>query len=62
MPKIEQFLKKRKLWRCLTKDNRERIEAFLDEGYPLNKFIDRLEFERLFLLERGKSSVFAVPE
>lgn len=61
LPNRDQFIKK-KLWRGLTKDTRDRVETFLDEGYPLNKFITRLEFERQFLLERAKAYVCAVPE
>ena len=40
---------KRKLWQGLTQESRSRLEGFLDEDYPLNKFIDRVEHERQWL-------------
>ncbi|KAG0715288.1 hypothetical protein GWK47_012288 [Chionoecetes opilio] len=43
---------KRKLWYGLPVASREKLEGFLDEGYPLKKFIDRLEHERQLLEER----------
>ncbi len=61
MPSRHQLAKK-KLCRGLTKDPTDELEACLDEGDPLNKFIDRLEFERQFLVDRSKSFVGAVPK
>ncbi|RUM27881.1 MAG: hypothetical protein DSY42_09270 [Aquifex sp.] len=40
---------KRKLWHGLPQESKERLEAFLDEDYPLHKFIDRVEHERQML-------------
>ena len=40
---------KRKLWQGLTQKSKSRLEGFLDEDYPLNRFIDRVEHERLWL-------------
>ena len=40
---------KRKLWQGLTQESKNRLEGFLDEDYPLKRFIDRVEHERLWL-------------
>ena len=48
---------KRKLWQGMPKDCQRRLEAFLEEGYPLNKFIDRVEHERQILLANPSASV-----
>ncbi|KAG0713112.1 hypothetical protein GWK47_016924 [Chionoecetes opilio] len=53
---------KRKLWYGLPPESRERQEGFLDEGYPLKKFIDRLEHERQLLEERHIPRVNMIPE
>ena len=42
---------KRKIWHGLTKSTKERLKGFLDEKYPLNKFIDWVEHDRQILLE-----------
>ncbi|KAG0709960.1 hypothetical protein GWK47_023746 [Chionoecetes opilio] len=53
---------KRKLWYGLPPESRERLEGFLDEGYPLKKFMDRLEHERQLLEERHTPRVNMIPE
>lgn len=40
---------KRKLWKGMPKMSKEKLEGFLEEHYPLHKFTDRLEHERLYL-------------
>ncbi|XP_045111714.1 uncharacterized protein LOC123504873 [Portunus trituberculatus] len=40
---------KRKLWQGLTQEAKAGLEGFLDENYPLNKFIERVEHERQWL-------------
>ncbi len=40
---------KRKLWQGLPQEAKARLEGFLDEDYPLNKFVDRVEHERQWL-------------
>ncbi|KAG0720343.1 hypothetical protein GWK47_006833 [Chionoecetes opilio] len=52
---------KRKLWYGLPVASREKLEGFLDEGYPLKKFIDRLEHERQLLEERHTPKVNMIP-
>lgn len=37
---------KRKICQGLPKNVGRKVEAFLDEDYPLNKFLDRVEHER----------------
>ncbi len=40
---------KRKLWQGLPQEAKARLEGFLDEDYPLGKFVDRVEHERQWL-------------
>ncbi len=40
---------KRKLWQGLTPEVKSRLEGFLEEDYPLHRFIDRVEHERQWL-------------
>lgn len=40
---------KRKLWQGLSPAAKVKLEGFLDEDYPLSKFIDRIEHERMWL-------------
>ena len=61
IPNRDQFIK-RKLWKGLTRDARERIEGFLEETYPLSKFLERLEHERQFLLDRDIPGIRKVTE
>ena len=42
---------KRKICHGLPPQTRSKLEAFLEETYPLKKFIERVEYERQFLLE-----------
>ncbi|KAG0712106.1 hypothetical protein GWK47_019181 [Chionoecetes opilio] len=51
LPNRDKIIK-RKLWYGLPPESRERLEEFLDEGYPLKKFMDRHEHERQLLEER----------
>lgn len=48
---------KRKIWQGLPKDSRDRIEGYLEEEYPLNKFVDRVEYERHAILTLHAPSV-----
>ena len=61
IPSKDQLIK-RKLWRGMALEAKEKLETFLGEGYPLNKFIDRVEFERQFLLGRAPQFVCTVPD
>ena len=49
---------KRKLWQGMPKESQRRLEAFLEEDYPLNKFIDRVEHERQILLAHPSAQVY----
>ena len=49
-PNRNKYLK-RKVWQSLLRDLKDKLEGFLDEAYPLNKFLDRVEYQRLLLLE-----------
>ncbi len=53
---------KRKLWNGMPRTSRFRLEGFLEEGYPLPKFIDRLEHERLTLLASSSPGVYRIPK
>ncbi len=48
---------KRKLWYGLPRESKEKLDGFLDENYPLQKFIDRLENKRQQLEERHTPQV-----
>ncbi len=52
-----------KNWHGLTKEAKERLEGFLDEDYPLNKFIDKVfvEHERQLLIEVHTPMVHHIP-
>ena len=52
---------KRKLWHGLPRESREKLEGFLEEGYPLNKFLERLEHERQILEAQRCDQVNMVP-
>ncbi|KAG0724109.1 hypothetical protein GWK47_041311 [Chionoecetes opilio] len=52
---------KRKLWYGLPVPSREKLEGFLDEGYPLKKFLDRIEHERQILEERPIQRINMIP-
>ncbi|XP_050733579.1 uncharacterized protein LOC127007076 [Eriocheir sinensis] len=45
LPNKEKAIK-RKLWSGLPSEAKGRVEGFLDESFPLNKFVDRVEHER----------------
>lgn len=54
---------KRKICHGLPKNVGRKVEAYLDEDYPLNKFLDRVEHERQFLLEgSGTNKVWQTAE
>lgn len=61
LPNRDKTIKK-KLWQGLTQDAKERLEGFLDEDYPLAKFIDRVEHERQRLEASHSSPLFRVKE
>lgn len=52
---------KRKLWHGLPPSSKEELEGFLDEGYPLKKFIDRLEHKCHILEMSHAPQVYMVP-
>lgn len=52
----------RKLWHGLPQAAKTRVKAFLDENYPLSKFMDRVEHERQLLLDKHAPRVLRVPE
>ena len=39
------------MWQGLPRDLKDKLEGFLDEAYPLNKFLDRVEYQRQLFLE-----------
>ncbi len=41
---------------------REKVEGFLDEDYPLNKYLDRVEYQRQLWLESHLPPVNQVKE
>ncbi len=49
LPDREKAIK-RKLWNGLPKEARNTVECFLDEKYPLNMFVNRVEHVRQFLV------------
>ena len=49
---------KRKLWQGMPKESQKRLEAFLEEDYPLTKFIDRVEHERQILIAHPSAQVY----
>ena len=49
-PNRNKYLK-RKVWQGLPRDLKEKLEGFLDEAFPLNKFLDRVEYQRQLFLE-----------
>ncbi len=56
------FTFKRKLWQGLPKMSKERLKDFLEDDYPLQKFTDHLELERLYLEASNGSNVWQIPE
>ncbi len=48
LPNRDKIIK-RKLWQGLPQEPKTRLEGFLDEDYPLDKFVDRVEQERQWL-------------
>lgn len=55
-------LSKEKQWKGFAKKARGKLEHFLKEGYSLNKFIDRLEHQRQFLINTSVSNIGKVNE
>ena len=53
---------KRKLWHGLPRESREKLEGFLEEEYPLNKFLERLEHERQILEAQKPNQVYRIPK
>ena len=58
-PNKDQTIK-RKICQGLPLPARNKLEAFLEETYPLKKFIERVEYERQFLLEGPPCDLFHV--
>ncbi len=52
---------KRKLWRGFPQNIRQKMEAFLEDDYPLQKFLDRVEHERQFLIDRHTPTIHNIP-
>ena len=48
LPNRDKCIKK-KLWQGLPPTAKAKLEGFLDEDYPLSKFLDRIEHERMWL-------------
>ncbi len=48
LPNRDKLIK-RKLWQCFPQEAQAKIEGFLDEDYPLDKFVDRVEHQRQLL-------------
>ena len=48
---------KRLIWHGLPRELKERIEGFLDEEYPLTRFLDRVEYQRQMYLQTNPSNV-----
>ena len=42
---------KRKIWRGLPREVKERTEGFLEEDYPLKKFMERVDYQRQLWLD-----------
>ena len=53
---------KRKICQGLPVYVKSKLEAFLEETYPLSKFLERVEHERQFLLEKSSCDLFKVTE
>ena len=53
---------KRLIWHGLPKELKDRVEAFLDEDYPLARFLDRVEYQRQMYLQTHLSNVNRVKE
>ena len=58
-PNKDQIIK-RKICQGLPLQTKNKLEAFLEETYPLKKFIERVEYERQFLLEAPGCDLFHV--
>lgn len=61
IPYTEQ-LTRRKLWKGLPRENRDKLDNFLKEDYPFTKFLNRLEHERQFLIHRYAPNIRKVEE
>ncbi len=60
LPNRDKMIK-RKIWQGLTQEAKSKLEGFLDEDYPLTKFIERVEHERQWLeATRASSSLYSV--
>lgn len=53
---------KRLIWHGLPRELRDRVEGFLDEEYPLARFLDRVEYQRQMYLQTNLSSVNRIKE
>ena len=61
LPDRDKIIKK-KLWQGLTPESKARLEGFLDETYPLSKFIDRVEHERQWLEAKQTVPLYRVKD
>lgn len=61
LPNRDQTIK-RKICQGLPVRTRQKLVAFLDTTYPLKKFLERVEYERQFLLARTSEDVFNLKE
>lgn len=60
-PKKEKLIKT-KLLKGMPKDCRERLELFMDENVSLERFLDKLEVERVVANARSKEEIFLVKD
>ena len=51
---------KRKIWRGLPRELRERTEGFLEEDYPLEKFMERVGYQRQLWLDGQVSGINSI--
>ena len=51
---------KRKIWRGLPRELKERTEGFLDEDYPLGKFMERVDYQRQLWLDGQAQGVHKI--
>ena len=53
---------KRKIWRGLPRELKERTEGFLDEDYPLGKFMERVDYQRQLWLDGQAPGVHTIQQ
>ena len=53
---------KRLIWHGLPRELKDRVEGFLEEDYPLARFLDRVEYQRQMYLQTNPSRVNKVKD